>query len=226
MQINFLKIGIIMSLDVHQKLELLLRTKEHWLDVVSTASAYERALISAKKYSGAIKAGTIITALLTTISGFLTVGGNETWAWVTVVIALLTTLLASVEQVYAPTKNYQQFWSCRTELMGVKENLVTFSMTVDSLDDLTKGTQLLTQFSQMMIDITKKEPINSTDIDTKKAEDLYKASGLAVKISRIQTEAGLIGEIEQESVLEVGEDAPDMIPAYRPQTQLIEGVQL
>lgn len=211
-----------MSLSTQQKLDLLSIAKEHWINAESTACAYERALKSAKQRSEWLKIGTIVAALLTTASGF----ANTTW--LTVATGLLTTVLATVERLYSPTENHQKYWGCRTDLFGVKENLVTFSITLDVLDDLMKGAQPLTQFAQQIVAITQKMPVTFTDEDMRKAKDSFQFGVMAQKIARAEMEAGFVedDEDEQESTLELPEDAPDVIPAYRPRTQKIGGIRI
>lgn len=209
-----------MALSAQQKLDLLSLAKDHWLNAESTACAYERALKSAKQRSEWLKIGTIIAALLTTASGF----AGETW--VTVVTGLLTTALATAERLYSPTENHQKYWGCRIELFGGKDNLVTFFITLDALDDLMKGAQPLSQFGQQIVAVTQKMPVTSTEEDMRKARDSFQLATMARMIARAETEAGFVGEIEQETMLELPEDAPDVVPAYRPQMQKIGGTRI
>lgn len=207
-----------MPLSAQQKLELLLRAKDHWLEAESTALAYERALVSAKQYSEWLKIGTIVAALLTTGSGFA-----QQFS-ITVVTGLLTTLLATAEKIYSPTENHQKFWGCRTELFGVKENLATFSITLDVIDDLMKGAQPLTQFAQLIIATTQKMPVTLTDDDRRKARRSFQLTVIARIIDRVEIEVGLGKETELETTVELPEDAPDVIPAYRPRMQKAGGI--
>jgi hypothetical protein len=209
-----------MAINSQQKLDLLSRARDNWLNAESTALAYERALKSAKQRSEWLKIGTILSALLTTASGF------ASRPVITIVTGLLTTALATAERLYAPTENYQKYWGCRTELLGVKETLVTFSITIDAVDDLMKGAQPLDQFAQQIVAITQKMPVTTEDGDMHKAREAFRLATMAQMITRAEREAGTFEEPEQETMMELPEDAPDVVPAYRPRIQKVRGIQI
>jgi hypothetical protein len=175
-----------MALSPEQRLDLLSTAKDHWLRAEVTAYAYERALTSAKQRSDWLKAGIIVSALLTTVSGF------AKSAWLTVSTGLLTTLLATTERLYSPAGNYQKYGSSRAELLGVRDNVVTFSITLNSINDVIKGAQPLAQFSQQIVAIMQKMPVTTNDEDAQKAQASFRLASMSQMIARAERDAGII----------------------------------
>jgi hypothetical protein len=179
-----------MALSPEQRLDLLSTAKDHWLSAEITAYAYERAQISAKQRGDWLKVGIIFSALLTTVSGF------ARSAWLTVSTGLLTTLLATAERLFSPTENYQKYGGCRAELFGVRDSVVTFSITLDSIDDVIKGAQPLAQFSQQIVAIMQKMPVMTNDHDTQKGHTSFRLSSISQMIARAERDAGIIDLIK------------------------------
>lgn len=198
-----------MPLSDDQKRDLLSTAREHWLTAQSTIYAYERAVASSKTKADSLKYGTIIAAVLTTASGFTTNG------WLTVIAGVVTTALATSGRVYSPATDYQKYWECSTELDGVRQNLINFSITLDVIDDLLKGAEPLKQAGDQIVNIKKRMPISPTDSDDRRARERFEVGTISQKLNRIMKATGVTITEEAPEDFELPEDAPDVVPAYR-----------
>jgi hypothetical protein len=199
-----------MTLTPNQKLDLLTNAKDRWLDAESYSHAYDHALKVTKRNSEVLKIGTILAALLTTASGFLEA------TWITVTTGLLTTALATIDRLYAPSDNFQKIWDCRADLDLVKQDLTNISLTIDSVSEVNEGALPITQAGQKIIEAAKRLPIPLRDEDRQKADKAFHGKTMDRIIRRAEMVTGAIPEEREDMVGELPEDAPNVVAAYRP----------
>lgn len=154
-----------MTLDVREKLNLLNHAKVIWSSAQSSWHAYDRAFKRANQLGGALKIGTIIMALLTTLSAYF----SDVSA-LTIVTGLLTALLATVDRGYVPTKKLLSYNTCKGSLEDTKSKLSTFSMSPDRIGDFNDGILYLRNLEKEINNITTREPIIIKKEDRKNAE--------------------------------------------------------
>jgi hypothetical protein len=202
-----------MPITPQQKLDLLSIGKEKWVDAESSLYAYERAIQRTRKRSDWLKAGTIIGALLTTGTGFSNV------SWLTVGAGLLTTALAAVERLFSPAENLQKYWNNRAGLDKTKQDLSNFAITLDTLTDLIEGSQPLNQIGQQIITLKQEMPVMPSDEEKRKAEGAFRLTTIAQITNRLKDELGEPVLHEDVIAVELPEDAPDVVPVLRPNSQ-------
>jgi hypothetical protein len=202
-----------MPLTPQQKLDLLSIGKEKWVDAESSLYAYERAIQRARKRSDLLKAGTIFGALLTTATGFSNV------SWLTVGTGLITTALATSERLFSPAENLQKYWNNRAGLDRTKQDLSNFAITLDTLTDLIEGSQPLNQIGQQIIAMKQEMPVMASDEEKQKAGQAFQVTTIAQITNRLREETGVPVSHEDVTVVELPEDAPDVVPVLRPNSQ-------
>ncbi|MCJ7626090.1 MAG: hypothetical protein MUO76_21570 [Anaerolineaceae bacterium] len=202
-----------MPLTPQQKLDLLSIGKEKWIDAESSLYAYERAIRQARTRSDWLKAGTILGALLTTSTGFSNV------SWLTVGTGLLTTALATVERLFSPAENLQKYWNNRSGLDKTKQDLSNFAITLDTITDLIEGSQPLTQIGQQIIAMKQEMPVMPSDEEKVKAGQAFQLTTIAQITNRLKEELGEHVSYEDVTVVELPEDATDVVPVLRPNSQ-------
>ena len=206
-----------MALTNEQRITLLLLAKDHWLRAESASHAYDRALKPAKQKRDLYKNLTIASALLTALCGSAgALSGEIIVQWFTAAAGLLTSVLASFKTEHSPVEEYQKLWGCRTELDGVKQNLIIFSITLDVVEDLLKGAQPLVQFAIQIGEIIQKMPITTSESDMDKAQEAFKVAVLAQMIFRAELSTGIPTSGGKVSDVDLPEDAPDVVAAFRP----------
>lgn len=107
-----------MALSIKQRLNLYRLARDHWIEAREILSAYERDYRKNKLIGEWMRRGTIASAVATALST------ASPWPPLTFVAACCTAALSSAEQVYSPAKSSQSFWECRTQLEGIKKDIV------------------------------------------------------------------------------------------------------
>ncbi len=153
--------SLLISINAQDKVNLLVLVRDLWLDANAHSHAYDRALRVSKQRSDWLKLGTIVSALLTAATGFV-----ET-VWLTVVIGLLTTALASIERLFLPAETYSKQSECKYKLEGLKRKLTSFSMTLDAVPDLLAGNQSLDNMGNELIDVKREMAVWVSPDDSK-----------------------------------------------------------
>ena len=180
--------------------------KQHWLDAQAALYAYERDFKSSKRTSDWLKKGTIGSAAVTAVSA--AVPGLP---WITSVVGISTAIIASVDQMYSPNSNVQKYWDCRTQLEGIKKDLVTCASTIDESQDLLVGAEPFTQIGKRIPEIMA-IPTDIHDEDRNRAASQFERTVIASLLDR-----GSDGHAEEVDDMDAPpEDAPDIVSAYRP----------
>jgi len=198
-----------MALTVQNKVDLLYIAKDNWILAESNGYAYQRAFEQAKQWGDWLEIATIISAFLTTVSVF----AKE--PWLTVLVGALTTALASADKLFLPSEKYQKHWNCRTELAGVQRNLANFALTLDAMRDIPEGTKPLDQMSEKILAIIRDNPVVLKGEDRQSANSTFASANLARMIAQAETAAGLASTAAEESLVDLPEDAPAVVAAYR-----------
>lgn len=200
-----------MALTPQNKVDLLSSARDIWIDAKSHWYAYGRALESSKKISDWLKIGTILSAVLTTATGF------AEYMWLTISTGFMTTVLATVERQYVPTENYLKYSECKADLDGVHMQLNSFSRRLDALKDYAAGDQNLVDLHGECIRIRKDSPITLSSDDKKMAEEEFKTSTIALMLDRAKRELDATLPAVVEPFPELPEDALDVVAVSRTQ---------
>lgn len=208
-----------MGLTCEQRLNLLSIARDHWLDAQSTSYAYERAFNKAQQTSEVLKIGTIVSAVLTAGSPFLGFG-----TWLTTVTGLLTAIIAAMEKSYSPAENSKKYWECRTELDNVKRDLRTLAITLEEVKDLSTGAEPFNQAGRQIGVVSQRMAVTLSKADKNRALGDFNGSVIAAMINRLNIKlSSMSPDDEDDAVIELPEDAPGVVAAYRPRRA---GVQL
>jgi hypothetical protein len=205
-----------MALTLQKRLDLLNLAKEHWIDAESTSYAYEREISFTKKLSDFYRISTILCAGLTTISAGVDVRfQSPLGGWFTLGVGVLTTVLAAIEKQLSPTDKYERYLGCRVEIEGVKQDLNSFSITLESVEDLVKGDPLK-QFNQKIIEIKQKMLVLPKDIEKTKARETFVNGTIGQMILRDSRKIERIAmPIEEANLAELPDDAPNIVAVSR-----------
>jgi len=198
-----------MILDARHKLNLLYIARGHWIDAEKNICAYQRTFEHAKRWSDRVKVATIISAALTTVSGFASI------RWLTLVTGVLTTVLASSEKLFLNTENYKGYWKCRTGLAGVQSDLNNFPITLDTISTPVEGTKALDQMSKQVLAITQDNPIIVRAKDQESADFSFATAALARMIAQAERAADVPLTVEVGGLADLPEDAPAVVAAVR-----------
>ena len=201
-----------MPLTPQQKLDLLASAREKWITAESSLYAYERGIKIAKSRSDLLKILTILSALLTAASGIINI------QWLTIAAGLLTTALATIEKLYTPAENFQKYWANRSGLESAKQDLTTYAITLEEMQGLVEASKPLDQISQQISTLTQQMPRLPEAEEKERAQNNFNLTLIAQIINRLQEASGVAVSAEIESELELPEDAPDIVPVYRPQS--------
>jgi hypothetical protein len=193
-----------MPISIEQRLTLYRLARDHWLEAHGTLSAYDRDYRKNKTVSEWLRRGTLCTAIVTTAST------ASPWPPFTVISGALTAILAAAEQAYAPAKASQAFWDCRTQLEGIKKDIVTCVIAMDSATDLVAGIEPLNQIARRLTEGTKLPfAIEASDRET--ALKAFNDSVIAGMINRYGPEP----EQDEELPAALGFDAPEIVMVAR-----------
>lgn len=198
-----------MILDAQHKLNLLYIARGYWIDAEKNICAYQRTFEQAKRWNDRIKIATIISAALTTVSGFASM------PWLTLLTGVLTTVLASSEKLFLHTENYKDHWKCRTGLAGVQSDLNNFPITLDAISTLAEGTNALGQMSKQVLAITQDNPVIVKSEDQESADFSFATAALARMIAQAERAAGVALTVEVGGLADLPEDAPAVVAAVR-----------
>lgn len=199
-----------MALSPQQQLDLLSVAKEDWINVESDILAYKRALKDFTTRSDGLKIATIVSALLTAATGFINL------SWLTVVTGLVATALATFDRVYALPDNLQKIWSCLNDFDTVKSGLSNFAVQIDSFQTVQQGIQVLGQLESTQKDAKKLIMVVTLDKEKEKATSAFAGCTIDRIIRRIEGDTGIRVEHPEEDNLDLAEDAPGVVAAYRP----------
>lgn len=193
-----------MPISKEQRLTLYKLARDHWLEAHGTLSAYERDYRKNKAVSEWMRRGTLASAVATALST------ATPWQPLTIVSGILTAALSAIEQAYAPSKSSQAFWDCRTQLEGIKKDIVTCVIAMESATDLASGMEPLNQIAKRLTEGTK-VPFEVLPSDREAAKQALNDSVLAGMISRYEH-----GEKQdEEKPAALGFDAPDIVMVAR-----------
>jgi hypothetical protein len=193
-----------MPISVEQRLTLYGLARDHWLEAHGTLSAYERDYRKNKSVSEWMRRCTLASAVATAVST------ATPWQPLTVISGVLTAALSAIEQAYAPSKTSQAFWDCRTQLEGIKKDIVTSVIGMEGASDVATGMGPLNQIAQRLTEGTKM-PFDMLQFDRDSAQHAFNNSVLADIISRYEGEPELGGDLPTA----LGVDAPGIVPVSR-----------
>jgi len=193
-----------MPISIEQRLTLYRLARDHWLEAHGTLSAYERDYRKNKTVSEWMRRGTLASAIATALST------TTPWPPLTVVSGILTAALSAIEQAYAPAKSSQAFWDCRNQLEGVKKDIVSCVIAMESVTDLASGIEPLNQIAKRLTEGTK-VPFDVLQTDRDAAQRAFYGSVLAGMISRYEHGP----EQDEEKPSALGFDAPDIVVVSR-----------
>jgi hypothetical protein len=199
-----------MALTTQQQLDLLSVAKEVWINVESDIYAYKRTLREVTTRSDVLKIATIAGALLTAATGFFNL------SWLTIVTGLAATALATFDRVYALPDNLQKVWSCLNDFDLVKSGLSSFAVQIDSMQTVQEGVQVLNQIESHQKDAKKLFAVVTLDSEKEKAVRAFAGSTIDRIIHRIEGDTEISAGLPAEDILNLAEDAPGVVPAYRP----------
>ena len=86
------------------------------------------------------------------------------------------------------------------------------------MQNLVDASKPLDQISQQISTLTQQMPRLPEKEEKEKAENNFNLTLIAQILSRLQEASGIPLSAEIESELELPEDAPDIVPVYRPQS--------
>lgn len=201
-----------MSISTEQRLQLYHLARDHWLEAHGTLSAYKRDYRKSRLVSEWMRRGSLFSAVATALST------ATPWPPLTVIAGSITAILSTVEQIYAPEKSSQIFWECRTQLEGIKKDIVTCVIAMESVSDLTSGMEPLNQISKRLIE-GMKVPCDVLTSDRESATIAFNGSVLAAIIGRYELEPE--GDEHIPSML--GFDAPDIVAVSRKPSRVLGG---
>lgn len=203
-----------MPISIDQRLTLYRLARDHWLDAHGTLSAYERDYRKSKSISEWMRKGTLASAIVTALSAT----APPSWYLLTVASGILTAALSAIEQAYAPTKSSQAFWECRTQLEGIKRDIVACVITLENATDMASGMEPLNQIAKRLTEGTR-VPFDVLPSDKEAAQRIFNGSVLAGMISRYEHEP----EQDEDKPAALGFDAPDIVAVSRQPTPLGRG---
>jgi Protein of unknown function (DUF4231) len=201
-----------MGLTAQQLHPIYTLAKEDWLRAQSTSSAYERAFRRDGRISNGLKVATIVAALLTAVST-----ASPSLRWATVMAGVLTAALAAVDQQFSPSKSSQKYWDCCTQLESIKRDLSMVVIAIREAQDLSAATEALSAVTDRLKEATH-IPTSINDADRQDAREAFRATTIAQMIDHADTELGFSIQ-ESTASLEMAEDAPDIVPAFRVRTR-------
>lgn len=193
-----------MPISTEQRLNLYRLARDHWLEAHGTLSAYERDYRRNRLINEWMRRGTLASAVATALTT------ATPWPPLTVIAGILTATLSAIEQAYAPGKSSQAFWECRTQLEGIKKDIVTCVIAMENATDLTSGMEPFGQISKRLTEGTK-VPFEVLASDRDSAERAFNGSVLAGIIGRYELEPE--GDGDAPTIL--GFDAPDIVAVSR-----------
>jgi hypothetical protein len=127
-----------------------------------------------------------------------------------VIAGIVTAILSAAEQAYSPTKLSQTFWECRTQLEGIKKDIVACVIAMESATEIASGVGPLSQIAQRLTEGTK-VPFDVLPLDRKAAVEAFNDSVLAGIIHRHE----VMPQFDEEAPAVLGFDAPDIIAVSR-----------
>lgn len=192
-----------MPISIEQRLTLYRLARDHWLEAHGTLSAYERDYRKNKSVSEWIRRGTLVSAIVTALS-------TVSFPQLTAVSGILTAVLSAIEQVYAPSRSSQAFWDCRTQLEGVKKDIVACVIAMESATDIASGMEPLNQIAKRLTEGTQ-IPFDILPSDRESAQSSFNGSVLAGIISRYEYEP----DQDEDKPAALGFDAPDIVIVSR-----------
>jgi hypothetical protein len=193
-----------MPISTEQRLNLYRLARDHWLEAHGTLSAYERDYRKNRLVSEWVRRGTLASAVATALTT------ATPWPPLTVAAGILTATLSGIEQAYAPGKSSQAFWDYRTQLEGVKKDIVTCVMAMENATDLVSGMEPLNQIAKRLTEGTK-IPFDILQSDQESAQRAFNGSVLAGIIGRYEFEP----EFDEDGPAVLGFDAPGIVAVSR-----------
>ncbi|MCA3019187.1 MAG: hypothetical protein ING73_06830 [Rhodocyclaceae bacterium] len=201
-----------MPISIEQRLTLYRLSRDHWLEAHATLSAYEREYRTNKSVCVWMRRGTLVSAVLTALST------ATPWPPLTVVSGVLTAALSAIEQAYAPARSSQAFWDCRTQLEGIKKDLVVCVIAIESAADMASGMGPINQIATRLTEGTK-VPFDVLASDREAAKHAFRDSVLAGIIGRHEQEPNQ----DEDKPAALGVDAPDVVAVARQPLRLGRG---
>lgn len=181
--------------------------KEIWLKAEVKTLAYNRAFFADKKKSDYLKIAVVISSILTALSTSL--GKSESFYWLTIISAVITATLATIDQQFSFQDKSQKNWRCQTELEKLKSNLNKYALQVSRVENIMNN---IDDLSNQHDDIVGDNPVIILDEDREVAEKNFNGTtidSLLKNLDEDETE----DEEEIENVDLPGEESPDIIPA-------------
>lgn len=198
-----------MALTIQQKLDLLSSSKDSWIKSKSYWYAFSTALDNSKKNGDILQVGTIVLALITTLSGFIEI------SLLTIASGVFTTLLAFIEKQYVPVENTLNFANCKKYCEDYHSELVYFAIDLDSnqnYNSLMKKLPIMENNYKSKID-EQINKINVTIENETNAKLAFNGTTIDHKINVLSRRADVI--LTRDIAPELPEDAPLIIPVRR-----------
>lgn len=143
-----------MQISTAQHQTLLELARDHWLTAECTLVAYERDYRRHKSNAAWAGRGTMVAAMLSGVAASTLFSGPQ-FSTVAAISSILTAVLAAFERVYDPAKKSQSFWDCRTQLEGIKRDIVSCAIALENVADMASGMDLLNKISTRLTDVAK-----------------------------------------------------------------------
>lgn len=168
-----------MPLSNNDKINLCDVASEHWLSSQAALFAYRRNFEQNRRISKWLSRATLIAAFATAatasingLAAFYHAQASGPLKWVAAGSSLLTAAIAAIDQNFAPRAHSQAFWDCKAKLEGIKRELISWAVLIESFDDVQTARVPLDQISSRIDDATK-EPVDTDPKDRDLAEEEF-----------------------------------------------------
>jgi hypothetical protein len=207
-----------LSLSARQKVDILTETANSWRKAQTLQYVYENAIEKVSKLGRWLAFGTILTAVLTAMSGAFDTAGLPNIPLLTVFIGVVTAAFASAERVLAPTERSLEYVARKEIILDVKRNLNTFCLGIDQEEDYTTALKKITGHGAPLDPVEVNLPRAPTEVEKKHAKEDFDSgeTSIAYLLERCRKEAGEIVPTAVVPRPPLAEDATGVVERSRP----------
>jgi hypothetical protein len=206
-----------LSLSAQQKVTILGETANAWKKAQTLQYVYENAIENVSKQGRMLAWGTVLLAVLTTISGAFDAAGLPL-TLLTLFIGSLTALLASADKVLTPTERSLEYVARKEKILSVKRNLNLFCLGIDQEEDYNTALKKIAGHGEPLHSAEANLPRAPSKGEKKQAKADFDSgeTSIAYELERCRKAAGEVVPAAVVPRRPLAEDAAGVIERSRP----------